>query len=201
MYKFRSFGLIKFIDNNIAIKYFTKHIKKRINNFCLKTCEIFKLPNNVDITIIMLDEHKFIDKLKIKHTKASALCEGKKIYINAGDISRKDFIEVLYHEIVHCLLNEVYGLQEYWVSEGCAIYFSGQLGGLLRTAEFDKLEINKYSIKCLENNFDFSFMDYLLSGIYIKYIYETQNEVFYLLISGKIKVYDFEKDAISFVNA
>lgn len=164
-----------------------------LNEF-LKTITVLGEKNDVYIEFVSKDA--FHKNVNITDSEVVAFCQQNKItIINLEDcsMSKLKYLNILKHEIVHAVIYNNCKCNVQWINEGCAVYFSKQYD--LRKEVTEKIK----SIKELEKNFIGDKSDYIISGIYIKYIFECCNGLFLPLISGKIDIYDIESDAIKYV--
>lgn len=176
---------------NIRLKDFcTIYIKSR-----LKKLLVFLNLKSINLKLIVTKPKIFFDMLKIKFSNIVAFCTNEGIFVLPKEgIRLIDYLQILKHEIIHSILFNINNNIEYWISEGCATYFSGQLNSWKDIVRYNNL----IKIKDLESHFGFSFQEYYYSGLYIKYLFEKHPKILFELIIGNVLVYDIENDALKY---
>ena len=173
----------------------------KIINILQNACENFEKNDlcnliKVKINLHIIKRNDFFSKTNINDMNVCGMTEKNHIYLVEFDetnLKIDEYVMLFKHELIHALLNSFYPNLKFWIAEGCAVFFSGQLNILFNKKLFSKDKLIK--IEKLEKEFCFSNDEYICSGIYIKFLYEKHSVLFEKMIRGKIKIYDFEKIA------
>ena len=160
--------------------------------------EVIKLPAlRILINIVSRDELNL--KSKSKMYSPNSITEKGIINLvsyKESQLSERNYIDLCKHEIIHAILYHINKNLDYWVNEGCAVLFSNQLNSLISNYQINRLKFKK--IEEMENDFSPDFNNYILSAIYVKFLFDKHRDLFKKILKGEIGVYNFEREAINY---
>lgn len=171
-------------------------VKLVLERFCSKLLHALKVKLEENVIIEVLSECQLLDKLSISDRGFTAFCDRKGITCKSYKKNFLDYIRILKHELVHFVLLRNFACNTNWVQEGCAVYFTNQIKRFNLKIE----SVDEISVTELNERFQHNVEHYLVSGIYIKYLYEVQKDLFFKLLNNEIEISEFEDDAMRYYN-
>ena len=171
-------------------------LRNLLSRFYKKMARMLGVQADERVTIEILSENEFKDKLRVSDYGVTALCGYNGILSKPFHLNSLEHIRILKHELVHFVLLRNFACNTNWVQEGCAVYFTNQIKRFNLKIE----SVDEISVTELNERFQHNVEHYLVSGIYIKYLYEVQKDLFFKLLNNEIEISEFEDDAMRYYN-
>lgn len=168
-------------DNVKLNKRIYKSLLRKFYSIKSKLEKITQKQINVVPTLIF-SRTQLLNKLnnKIQH-EPEMMVEGSDIYINYLKISnRNNFLNLINHEFVHVLTNQVNSNIDLWLGEGLACYYSNK--------KMFKHEKEIEPFERLKHSFDFSLKHYYSAYKYVEFLMISDKSIVNQLLNGTIDI-------------